>query len=72
MSAILGALDEARAHQRAADDDLARTIKGKGVSFAEGKDGWHGKALKKDDELDEALDELKRQIVPSAASNPPR
>ena len=31
---------------------VARTIKGKGVSFAEGKDGWHGKAFKKGDELD--------------------
>jgi len=26
---------------------LAKTIKGKGVSFLENKDGWHGKALRK-------------------------
>ena len=32
---------------------LARTIKGKGVSFVEGKDGWHGKAFKKGEELDQ-------------------
>ena len=31
---------------------LARTLKGKGVSFVEGKDGWHGKALKKGEEAD--------------------
>lgn len=36
---------------------IAKTIKGKGVSFLEGKDGWHGKALK-EDELQIALEEL--------------
>jgi transketolase len=36
---------------------IARTIKGKGVSFIEDKDGWHGKALNKE-ELALALKEL--------------
>jgi transketolase len=36
---------------------IAKTIKGKGVSFIEDKNGWHGKALKKD-ELKRALEEL--------------
>lgn len=36
---------------------IARTLKGKGVSFIEDKNGWHGKALKKD-ELKRALGEL--------------
>lgn len=36
---------------------IAKTIKGKGVSFLENKDGWHGKALKKE-ELEKALEEL--------------
>jgi transketolase len=36
---------------------LAKTIKGKGVSFIEDRNGWHGRALKKD-ELDRALLEL--------------
>jgi transketolase len=36
---------------------IAKTIKGKGVSFIENKDGWHGKALPAD-KLDEALDEI--------------
>jgi transketolase len=31
---------------------LARTVKGKGVAAIEGKDGWHGKALKKGEEAD--------------------
>jgi transketolase len=36
---------------------IAKTIKGKGVSFLEDKNGWHGKALNKD-ELARALKEL--------------
>lgn len=36
---------------------LARTIKGKGVSFIEDKNGWHGKPLKPE-ELEKALLEL--------------
>ena len=36
---------------------LARTVKGKGVSFVEGKNGWHGKPLKAD-ELAAALAEI--------------
>jgi transketolase len=36
---------------------IAKTLKGKGISFIEDKNGWHGKALKKD-ELARALEEL--------------
>ncbi|MBI4050655.1 MAG: transketolase [Candidatus Doudnabacteria bacterium] len=36
---------------------IAKTIKGKGVSFLENKDGWHGKALPAED-LPKALAEL--------------
>ena len=36
---------------------IAKTLKGKGVSFLEDKNGWHGKALKRD-ELARALKEL--------------
>jgi len=36
---------------------IAKTIKGKGVSFIEDKNGWHGKTLKKE-ELSRALEEL--------------
>jgi len=36
---------------------VAHTIKGKGISFLEDKDGWHGKALK-EEELQKALKEL--------------
>ncbi len=36
---------------------IAKTLKGKGVSFLEDKDGWHGKAPSKD-EATKAIDEL--------------
>jgi transketolase len=36
---------------------IAKTIKGKGVSFVEDKNGWHGKALSQED-LQRALKEL--------------
>ena len=36
---------------------VAKTIKGKGVSFLENKEGWHGKALSKDQE-EQAIKEL--------------
>lgn len=66
MSAILDAFREARATKGRPTMILARTIKGKGVSFVEGKEGWHGRAFKKD-EMDRALAELERQFVPAPA-----
>ena len=64
INAILDAFAEARRTTGQPTMILARTIKGKGVSFVEGKDGWHGKPFKKGDELDRALAELERQFVP--------
>jgi transketolase len=63
LGAIRSALDEARRTKGKPTMIVARTIKGKGVSFIEGRDGWHGKALKKGDELDRALAELEQQRV---------
>ncbi len=37
---------------------VARTFKGKGVSFMEDQDGWHGRPVKKGEELAKALAEL--------------
>ncbi|HEY3043038.1 MAG TPA: transketolase [Vicinamibacterales bacterium] len=64
MAAILDALEEARRTKGQPTMILARTMKGKGVSFVEGKDGWHGKAFKKGEELDRALAELEQQLIP--------
>ncbi len=51
------------AYEKAVDADgqpvmlIAKTIKGKGISFIENKDGWHGKALNRE-QCDRALKEL--------------
>ena len=42
---------------------LANTIKGKGLKEIEGKQGWHGKPLKKGPETDSAIKELEAQYV---------
>ena len=70
MNAILDALEAARNTKGRPTMILARTIKGKGVSFVEGKGGWHGKAFKKGDEMDRAIAELERQFVPVPESGP--
>lgn len=49
---------------------LAKTYKGAGVSFLENKDGWHGKALDKD-ELARALEELGTITIPKVTINKP-
>ena len=67
VSAILDAFAEARRTKGRPTMILARTIKGKGVSFVEGKDGWHGKPFKKGEEMDRALAELETQFVPVPA-----
>jgi transketolase len=65
MSAILDAYAEARGVSGRPTMIVARTIKGKGVSFVEGKNGWHGRAFKKGEELDRALAEIEKQFVPA-------
>ena len=71
-AAILDAYAEARRTTGQPTMILARTIKGKGVSFTEGKDGWHGRPFKKGEELDRALAELDTQFVPAPAGAPLR
>jgi transketolase len=70
MNAILDALEQARNTTGRPTMILARTIKGKGVSFVEGKEGWHGKAFKKGEEMDRAIAELEKQFVPVPESSP--
>ena len=76
LTDILGALGNARQTSGRPTMILAKTLKGKGVSLMEGKNGWHGKALKKGGELDAALAELESQLVPEdgppSRPQPPR
>jgi transketolase len=76
VPSILNALEEARRTRGRPTMILAKTIKGKGISSIEGKNGWHGKPLKKGEEMQRALDELEKQLVaedePAAPPQPPR
>ncbi|MBI3756618.1 MAG: transketolase [Deltaproteobacteria bacterium] len=58
LEAILPALDAARAVKGRPAMIVAQTLKGKGVSFLEDREGWHGKPLKKGEELASALREV--------------
>jgi transketolase len=64
IPALLKALESARSTKGRPTAIVARTIKGKGIRAIEGKDGWHGKALKKGEEADKAIAELEAQLVP--------
>jgi len=63
MAEIIAALDESMAVTGKPSMIVASTKKGKGVSFTEDKEGWHGKAFKKGDELEKALAELRPRIT---------
>ena len=76
LAALLDALDEAARTTGRPSMILARTLKGKGISFTEGLDGWHGKPLT-GDALDRALVELEGRLGdetrnPAIPSPPPR
>ena len=55
---ILPALKKAKASTDKPTMIVAKTYKGKGVSFLENEDNWHGKAVAKGEQLDKALAEL--------------
>ncbi|HJQ69074.1 MAG TPA: transketolase [Blastocatellia bacterium] len=60
---IIAALDEAMAVKGKPSVIIAVTKKGKGVSFIEDKEGWHGKPLKKGEEADRAIAELEPKTI---------
>ncbi len=55
---ILSALERAKTSTDKPTMIVAKTYKGKGVSFLENEDNWHGKAVAKGEQLDKALEEL--------------
>lgn len=57
MPEILSAYEKALKVEGKPSMVIAKTIKGKGISFVEGKNGWHGKALSKE-EAERALREI--------------
>jgi transketolase len=69
---IMNAFDKCRAEKAQRPCVIvARTIKGKGVSALEDKDGWHGKPLSKE-ELEKALEELSTPYGPNEFHPKPR
>jgi transketolase len=64
---ILDAYKQARDTKGRPTAILARTLKGKGVSFTEGLPNWHGKPLSKE-QMEKAIEELNRQFVPDSIS----
>jgi len=59
MEEVLDSLDKACGINDRPTVIIAHTIKGKGVSFMEGKAAWHGRAPN-DDELKQAVEELRK------------
>ncbi|MBI1873103.1 MAG: transketolase [Acidobacteria bacterium] len=62
LNHLLIAFENARQTRGRPSIILARTLKGRGVSFLENLDGWHGKPLKQGDELSRAIAELEAQL----------
>ena len=69
MAQILDAYKGARQTTGKPTAILARTEKGKGVSFTEGQPNWHGKAMTKE-QMAKAFAELDGQIVTETGAKP--
>ena len=67
IPALLAAFEEAARTAAKPTVILARTLKGKGISFVEDRPDWHGKAFKKGEESQKAIDELTKQLKPAVA-----
>jgi transketolase len=63
IAALIRSFEQARQTSGRPTAILARTIKGKGISFIEGRNGWHGRPLKSGEEEQRALAELEAQFV---------
>jgi transketolase len=68
VDALLEAFDQANQEKERPFAIIACTLKGKGVSFAEDKNGWHGKPFKKGEEEEKALAEVRAAGVKANGS----
>ena len=57
IESLCDAIDQAKCHQGSPIIIIAKTVKGKGVSFMEGKSAWHGRPIQQD-EYHKAMTEL--------------
>jgi transketolase len=63
MGQIVSALRKARRSKDVPTVILARTLKGRGISIMEDKEGWHGRPLKKGEDHDKAIAELQAKLT---------
>lgn len=72
LSALLAAFADAAVTKGKPTVLLAKTYKGRGVSFIENHPNWHGKPLAKGEETQKALAELQQQLKPNGTPPPIR
>lgn len=68
LSALLAAFDTAANTKGKPTVLLAKTFKGKGISFMENHPSWHGKPIPKGEETQKAIAELNQQLKQSSVS----
>ena len=68
IPALLAAFQNAAATKGQPTVLLAKTFKGKGISFMENHPSWHGKPVPKGADMQQAIDELTKQLKPSSAA----
>ena len=71
ISQLLGAFEKAKRESKRPTVILAKTYKGKGVSFLEDKEGWHGKVLN-EEQLKQALEEVPNPKIPKIKIDKPQ
>lgn len=68
LPAVLAAFDEAARTKKTPTVLLAKTFKGKGVSFMEDHPSWHGKPVPQGEETRKAVEELTGRLKPNGAT----
>ncbi|HEX8749599.1 MAG TPA: transketolase, partial [Nitrospira sp.] len=68
LSAIISAFHEASRTKDRPTVLLAKTFKGKGISFMEDQPNWHGKPVPQGPETQKAIDELTQQLKPNGTA----
>ncbi len=68
LPALLAAFDEAARTKNIPTVLLAKTFKGKGISFMEDHPSWHGKPVPQGAETQKAIDELTKQLRPNGST----
>jgi len=68
LSAIISAFQDASRTKERPTVLLAKTYKGKGISFMQDQPNWHGKPVPQGAETQKAIDELTQQLKPNGTA----